>query len=71
MVEPKIDGLSIAIEYIDGKFRGATRGDGQTGEDVSHNLRTIKSVPDRLNEDIPRIIVRGECICPGKYLPNW
>lgn len=65
VVEPKIDGLSIAIEYIDGKFfRGATRGDGQTGEDVSHNLRTIKSVPDRLNEDIPRIIVRGEVYMP-------
>ena len=46
VVEPKIDGLSVALEYINGRFfRGATRGDGQTGEDVSHNLRTIRSIP--------------------------
>lgn len=60
-VEPKIDGLSIAIEYRDGKFyRGATRGDGQTGEDVTENLRTIRSLPKTLKNAPERIIVRGE-----------
>ena len=60
-VEPKIDGLSIAIEYRGGKFyRGATRGDGQTGEDVTENLRTIRSLPGELKNAPERIIVRGE-----------
>jgi len=60
-VEPKIDGLSIAVEYRDGKFwRGATRGDGQTGEDVTENLRTIRSLPKELKNAPSRIIVRGE-----------
>ncbi len=60
-VEPKIDGLSIALEYVDGIFvRGATRGDGQTGEDVTENLRTIRSLPQKLNNAPARIIVRGE-----------
>ena len=60
-VEPKIDGLSIAIEYRNGKFyRGATRGDGQTGEDVTENLRTIRSLPQTLKNAPERIIVRGE-----------
>ena len=60
-VEPKIDGLSIAIEYRNGLFyRGATRGDGQTGEDVTENLRTIRSLPQKLNNAPERIIVRGE-----------
>ena len=60
-VEPKIDGLSIALEYIDGEFvRGATRGDGQTGEDVTENLRTIRSLPKKLNNAPRRLIVRGE-----------
>ena len=60
-VEPKIDGLSIAVEYRDGKFfRGATRGDGQTGEDVTENLRTIRSLPKELKGAPERIIVRGE-----------
>ena len=60
-VEPKIDGLSIAVEYRDGKFyRGATRGDGQTGEDVTENLRTIRSLPKELKNAPERIIVRGE-----------
>ncbi len=60
-VEPKIDGLSIAVEYRDGKFfRGATRGDGQTGEDVTENLRTIRSLPKELKDAPERIIVRGE-----------
>ncbi|MDD4413905.1 MAG: NAD-dependent DNA ligase LigA, partial [Oscillospiraceae bacterium] len=65
VVEPKIDGLSIALEYINGRFvRGATRGNGQIGEDVSHNLKTIKSIPEKLNSSLPRIIVRGEVYMP-------
>ncbi len=60
-VEPKIDGLSIALEYVDGVFvRGATRGDGQTGEDVTDNLRTIRSLPQKLVNAPHRLIVRGE-----------
>ena len=60
-VEPKIDGLSIAVEYRDGKFyRGATRGNGQVGEDVTENLRTIRSLPKELKNAPERIIVRGE-----------
>ena len=65
VVEPKIDGLSIALEYRDGVFvRGATRGDGQTGEDVSANLRTIADIPARLSEAVARVIVRGEVYMP-------
>ena len=65
IVEPKIDGLSIALEYRDGVFvRGATRGDGETGEDVSANLRTVSSIPAQLTEALPRIIVRGEVYMP-------
>lgn len=61
VVEPKVDGLSIAIEYRNGKFyRGATRGDGQTGEDVTENLRTIRSLPQELRNAPERLIVRGE-----------
>ncbi|MDD5952886.1 MAG: NAD-dependent DNA ligase LigA [Oscillospiraceae bacterium] len=60
VVEPKIDGLSVAIEYRDGKFfRGSTRGDGTTGEDVTENIRTIRSLPKVLKEPIT-IEVRGE-----------
>lgn len=60
-VEPKIDGLSIALEYVNGKFvRAATRGDGQTGEDVTENVRTIRSLPAVLKNAPERIIVRGE-----------
>lgn len=60
-VEPKVDGLSVALEYRDGVFvRGATRGDGQVGEDVTENLRTIRSIPMSLPEKLPRLIVRGE-----------
>ena len=65
VVEPKIDGLSIALEYVDGRFiRGATRGDGQTGEDVTANLRTIRSIPEKLARLVPHIVVRGEVYMP-------
>ncbi len=61
VTEPKIDGLAISLTYEDGVFvRGATRGDGQVGEDVTANLRTIRSIPLRI-DDAPRLIeVRGE-----------
>ncbi len=60
-VEPKVDGLSVALEYRDGVFvRGATRGDGRVGEDVTENIRTIRSIPMTLPEKLPRLIVRGE-----------
>lgn len=60
-VEPKVDGLSVALEYIDGEFvRGATRGDGQIGEDVTENLKTIRSVPMHIDNAPRRLIVRGE-----------
>ena len=60
-IEPKVDGLSVALEYRDGLFvRGATRGDGRTGEDVTENLKTIRSIPMRLPDRLPRLIVRGE-----------
>lgn len=60
-IEPKVDGLSVALEYRDGVFyQGATRGDGRTGEDVTENLRTIRSIPMTLPEKLPRLIVRGE-----------
>ena len=62
IVEPKVDGLSVALEYVDGVFvRGATRGDGQVGEDVTENLRTVRSIPLRLQDAPHRLIVRGEC----------
>jgi len=61
ITEPKIDGLSVAVEYLDGKLlRGATRGDGVTGEDVTDNLRTIRSLPKVLRNAPHRLIVRGE-----------
>lgn len=61
VVEHKIDGLSVSLEYVNGEFvRGSTRGDGVVGEDVTQNLKTIKSIPMRLNEAVPFLEVRGE-----------
>ena len=60
VVETKIDGLSVALEYKNGEFiKGATRGNGQVGEDITKNLKTIKNIPKKLNENVD-IIVRGE-----------
>lgn len=65
IVEPKIDGLSVSLEYRDGAFwRGSTRGDGVTGEDVSENLKTVGSIPMTLTEKLPFLEVRGEVYMP-------
>ena len=66
-VEPKIDGLSVALEYVNGQFvRGATRGDGNVGEDVTENLKTIRSIPMTIENAPERLIVRGEVFMPKK-----
>jgi DNA ligase (NAD+) len=64
-VEPKVDGLSIAVHYRDGVLeRGVTRGDGWVGEDVTPNVRTIRSVPLRLTRPVPFVEARGEVYMP-------
>lgn len=64
-VEPKVDGLSVALEYENGLFvRGATRGDGVVGEDVTENLKTIPSIPMAIPDTPTRLIVRGEVFMP-------
>ena len=66
-VEPKIDGLSVSLEYKNGEFvRGSTRGDGFIGEDITENLRTIRSIPMKITEALPFIEVRGEVYMPRK-----
>ena len=66
VVETKIDGLSVALEYKKGKFvKGATRGNGLVGEDITENLKTIKHIPMQLKEDVD-IIVRGEVFIGSK-----
>jgi len=65
VVEPKIDGLSVALEYVDGRLiRGSTRGDGYVGEDVTANLKTVRSIPLVLKQPIPLLEVRGEVYMP-------
>ncbi len=70
-VEPKVDGLSVALEYENGVFiRGATRGDGTVGEDVTENLKTIRSIPLKIDHAPRRLVVRGEVFMPKAVFHN-
>ncbi len=72
VVEPKIDGLSVSLEYQDGFFiRGSTRGDGFVGEDITANLKTIRSIPLKLKETPEFIEVRGEVYMPRKSFADF
>jgi DNA ligase (NAD+) len=69
VVEPKIDGLAVAVTYVNGRFHhGATRGDGFVGENISENLRTVRTIPLRLRTDNPppEIEIRGEIYLPKR-----
>ncbi len=67
VTELKIDGLSVSLEYRDGVFfRGSTRGDGNVGEDVTENLKTVRSIPLKLTRPLPYLEVRGEV-----FMPHW
>jgi DNA ligase (NAD+) len=70
VTELKIDGLAVSLRYEGGRFvLGATRGNGTVGEDVTHNLRTVRSIPDRLSDDPPEVLeARGEVYIP---LPDF
>ncbi|MCH5212851.1 MAG: NAD-dependent DNA ligase LigA [Oscillospiraceae bacterium] len=66
VVEHKIDGLSVSVEYVNGELvRGSTRGDGITGEDITENIKTIRSVPLKLKDAVPFLEVRGEVFMPN------
>lgn len=65
VVEPKIDGLSVSLEYVNGEFTvGSTRGDGFVGENITQNLKTVMSVPMSISEKLPLLEVRGEVYMP-------
>ena len=71
VVEPKIDGLSVSVEYKDGVLeRASTRGDGITGEDITENILTITSLPKTLNQKLPFLEVRGEVFMSKKEFSN-
>ena len=71
IVEMKIDGLSVSLEYRDGVFfRGSTRGDGLVGEDITENLKTVRTIPLILKEKIPYLEVRGEVFMPKSSFEN-